>query len=158
VSELTSTAAQQESIRQHQTDPFLLLLTITHSIIPEGSIYIVANNESIVSRGNTYIAYPFEIELPTDGEEAPTCKISIGNVDRRIGAVIEMLKDPPTVTIEVVLASTPDDVERAWSNFSLTDVTWDAMRMSGTIRQIAMHEEPWPGVIVAPNNFPGLFP
>lgn len=154
--ELTSTDALAESIAQHQDDPFLVLLTLSHDSLSE-PIRIVRNRKAITSRGNSFLAYPFEVELPTDGEEVPSARITIANISRTIGKTLEKLVEPPSCLIEIVLASTPDTVERSWDEFSFTQVSWDAMRMTATIQQLAYWDEPWPRKKVLPIHFPGLF-
>lgn len=154
--ELTSATAVEQATLQHADDPFLILLTLSHATLAD-PIRIVRNREDVVSRGNTYTAYPFQIELPTDVEETPSARITIANVSRRIGKALEALIEPPECLIELVLASTPDDVERSWDEFSFTQATWDAFRMTGTIQQLAFWDEPWPRKRATPRGFPGLF-
>ena len=156
MTELVSDAAVEQATAQHADDPFLVLLTLSHDTLAE-PIRIVRNRKAITSRSNTYLAYPFEIELPTDGEESPSARITVANVSRSIGYALEALVEPPECLIEIVLASTPDTVERAWDEFSFTQATWDAFRMTATIQQLAFWDEPWPKKFIRPNNFPGMF-
>lgn len=153
---LDSDTARIEALSQHSADPFLVLLTLTHETLAE-PVYIVRNREKIISRGNTYLAYPFEIDLPTDNDEAPEARITIANVSRAIGNALEKLVTPPTALIEIILASAPDDVERSWDDFELTEVSFDAMRMTGTLAQRQVWSEFYPRYRVTPKDFPGLF-
>lgn len=157
MSELTSDAATAQAVAQHADDPFLIFLTLSHPTLAE-PIRIVRNRKNVVSNGNTFLAYPFEVELPTDGEEAPTAQIAIANISRRIGQTLEKLIEPPTCLIQIALASTPDVIERSWDEFSFTQVSWDAMRMTATIQQLQYWDEPWPRKHILPSGFPGLFP
>lgn len=152
---LNSAGAKEKAIAQHSSDPFLVLLTITHDDI--APIYVVRNNKAIVSRGNTYLAYPFEIDLPTDTDQSPGARISIANVSRRIGKAIESLITAPTVKIEIVLASALDSVERTWDEFTLTQVSYDAMTVTATLAHISYWNEGWPKKIIRPALYPGLF-
>lgn len=154
---LDTDAARAQALAQHNDDPFLVLLTLTHATLAE-TIYVVNNRQKLVSRGNTYIAYPFTIDLPTDNDEAPQARITIANVSRAIGYALEKLITPPLALIEIVLASSPDHVERSWDQFELTGVTWDAMRMTGTLRHREVWSEYYPRYRVTPKDFPGLFP
>lgn len=154
---LSSSGAKEKAIAQRNSDPFLLLLTITHADLAE-TLYFVRNNEAVVSRGNTHLAYPFEIEEPSDGEQSPQARISIANVSRRIGKAIEALATAPTVKIELVLASDPDAIERTWDEFTLTQVSYDAMAVTATLQHISYWNEGWPKKIVRPPLYPGLFP
>jgi hypothetical protein len=157
MSALDSDDAREQALAQHNDDPFLVLLTLSHATLAE-PIYIVCNRQKLVSRGNTYLAYPFQIELPTDGDEAPQARITIANVSREIGSALEKLITPPLALIEIVLASAPDDVERSWDQFELSGVTWDAMRMTATLQHRQVWAELYPRYRVTPKDFPGLFP
>lgn len=157
MSELTSSTAVTQAIAQHQTDPFIVLLTLTHSSLST-PIYVARNREDVVSRGNTYVAYPFQILLPTDSDNAPQAQITIANVSRRIGQALEDMVYPPKCTIEIVLASTPDTVERTWSDFSFTQASWDAFRVTAKLEVLGYWDEPWPGLFMNPADFPGMFP
>jgi hypothetical protein len=157
VSELTTAPAVEQTTAQHADDPFLVLLTFSGSELPT-PIRVVRNREDIVSRGNTFSAYPFQISLPSDDDQEAQAKVTIANVSRRIGKALEALITPPDCLIEIVLASTPDTVERAWDMFSLTQASWDAFRVTGTIQVLGFWDEPWPYKRITPKGFPGLFP
>lgn len=114
-------------------DIFLCLMTVT-SADGNDTARLVNNNEDVVSRGNTYLAYAFSIVLPIDDpDQAPSVRLTIDNVDRRITEFIRALIDPPTFKIEVVLSSAPNTVERTIDFLSLTEVTYDALQVSGTL-------------------------
>lgn len=154
---LTSDLATSQAIAQHTEEAFLVLLTISHETLGQ-PFRFVRNRVGVTSRGNGFLASHFEIELPGDGDEVPRAVITVANVDRRIGQTLERLVTPPTCLIELVLASTPDTVERAWDQFELLEVTWDAFTVQGTLSRRLHWDEPWPFIRVTPARFPGLFP
>ncbi len=93
----------------------LVLLTITHPTLPE-PIRLVndATTESgstnLVRGGNTYVAYPFDIQLPSDVEnEAPRARLTVSNVSREIVAFARIANPAPEVWISVVRAAAPDE-------------------------------------------------
>lgn len=157
MTELVSAEATRQATAQHSDDPFLVLMTLTHATLAD-PIRIVRNRKNIVSNGNTFIAYPFEIDLPTDTAESPQARITVANVSRSIGRALEALIEPPDCAIELVLASTPDTIERSWSSFQLTDASWDFKSVVGTLQQLGYWDEPWPKQRVTPTKFPGMFP
>lgn len=111
-----------------------------------------------VSRGEQYIYYPFQIDLPSDeAEAAPRARISVDNVRREITQAIRSITTPPTVTIEIVLASQPDVVEAVFPSFDLAEVTYDALTVSGTLTLDSLAGEPYPAGRYDPARFPGLF-
>lgn len=125
-----------------------------------GSTRVVNNNEDIVSNGVTYTAYPFEINLPADTlEKSPQVTLRIDNIDRSLTDWIRNQSDPPSVTIEVILASDPDNVEMTVDNLTLVDATWNAHTITGTLRleDIFNAEFPSKGSVYDPTQFPGLF-
>jgi hypothetical protein len=154
---LSTEAAREQAVAQHSDDPFLVLLTLTHETLDE-PIYVVRNREPVVSNGRTFIAYPFEIELPTDTDEAPQARITIANVSRRIGRALEKLVTPPMAKIELALASSPDVIERTYEGFEISNVSWTATQMTATLQVRHYWDEPWPRKRVTPSKFPGLFP
>jgi len=153
---LTSDRAVEQAIAQHADEAFLVLLTISHDTLKE-PFRFVRNRTRVVSRGNEFLASHFEIELPGDSDEVPKAVITVANVDRRIGQTLQSLVTPPKCLIELVLSSTPDIVERAWDQFELLEVTWDAFTVQGTLTRRTYWDEPWPFIRVTPARFPGLF-
>lgn len=154
---LTTALATEQAIAQHADDPFLVLLTLGHPTLTQPERF-VRNRIQLTSRGNLYKASHFEVELPGDGEEAPRASITVANVSRRIGQAMQTLVTPPSCVIELVLASTPDTVERVWSGLDLLEATWDAFTVRGTLTRATNWDEPWPFIRVTPARFPGLFP
>lgn len=152
---LTSDALAQ-AIKQHINFPFLVLLTLEHSRL-QNPIRIVRNRQNIVSRGNTYEAYPFRIKMPTDSETSSTASITVSNVSRRITTELQRIEDSPSVTIEVVLSSALNTPQLSFPEFTFTDVTWDAFNIQGNLSQVQYWDEIYPKLKVTPKGFPGLF-
>jgi hypothetical protein len=152
---LSSTAIA--SANAQQTDEvWLVLLTIAHPSLAT-PIRVVNNNESIVSRGQTYQWFPFEIELPGEDVDSPSrARLRIDNVDRTIVNTIRSISTPPTVTLEVVLASAPNVVEVSFSGLSLREVDYDAMSVTGELVFESIFTEPVT-LTMTPARFPGLF-
>lgn len=111
-----------------------------------------------VSRGENFLFYPFGIDLPSDeAEAAPRARISVDNVRREITKAIRSITTPPTVTIEIVLASQPDVVEAVFPEFDLVDVKYDSLVVEGTLTLDSLAGEPYPAGRYDPARFPGLF-
>lgn len=116
-----------------------------------------SNPENIVSGGNTYIAYPFEIGFANDNDESPQIELRIGNIDRDVMNSIEQLTAPPVFTVQVVLFSTPNTVEKTYTLFKLRDVTADAMWIAGVLGQDRISTEIWPKQRATRARCPSLF-
>lgn len=146
-----------ESAFAAQTDEvWLMLVTIEHPSIAE-PLRFVNNYESVTSRGEVYVAFPFEVELPGEDAENPgEARLRIDNVDRQIVDTIRTITSPPSVTFEVVLASQPNTVEASFSGLTLRQVEYDALVVTGTLRFEDIVTEPL-SVQMTPARFPGMF-
>lgn len=155
----TLSAAAQIAIQAPQTgEVFLVLLVISHASLSP-SLYFVNNLTDVTTGGHTYTAYPFTIEIPEESDGAPpTVQLKIDNVSRAITDAIRSLATPPTVTMSVVLASSPATVEAGPFALSLQDMTADAFVVTGTLGFERMLSEPYPGGVYTPKDWPGLFP
>ena len=124
-------AAAVSSLNTPQTgEVWLVLLTISNASMT--TIRVVNNTEDIVSRGNTYQAFPFEMELPGEDPDSPSsARLRIDNVDKRIVEAVRSISTPPEVTIEVILASQPDTVEISYANLTLRSVEYDVDSVRG---------------------------
>ena len=153
----TSLTFREAVFSQETGEAFIVLVTIDHDDIVE-SIRVCSNATDIVSRGDTFLACPFEFTLPDDSDERISAgSITIDNVSSLIAKGIRLLTTPPTVKLEVVLASSPDSVEASFENFELIDVQYDANTIKGNLSIQSFMTEPYPGGIQGPANFPGLF-
>lgn len=140
---------------QETGEVWLVLLTISNPGIT--TIRVVNNTENIVSRGNTFQAFPFEIELPGQDPDTPaSARLRIDNVDKQIVEAIRSISTPPNITIEVILASQPDTVEIAFSDLTLRSVEYDVDSVRGELTFESIFSEPVT-LTITPNRFPGLF-
>jgi len=149
----------RQAINAPETDQVFLVLVEISDPSFSPPIRVCNNSVDITGpEGNTYLAYNFDISLPDDTEDsAPTCKITIDNVDRALTEGIRTLTSPPTVRTMVVLASTPTVIEADFSDFKLANITYDAMVIEGNITVESYAAEPWPGDSFIPSGFPGMF-
>jgi Domain of unknown function (DUF1833) len=138
----------------------LALVTIDSPSIVGGPLRVVQDLQNITSNGNVYSAFPFEIRLANDDDQGPAkITLTLDNIDRTMAAAIKGIppQDPPSVTVEIVVASAPNTVEITMSGLTLKNVTGDAFRIDG---ELWMDEEdllPFPEGSFTPTYFPGLF-
>lgn len=153
-----STAAIRALTRRESEIPVIILLTVTHPDLAS-PIRLARNTigDDIVSNGNIFTAAPFELEWPSDDEEAPTAKLTAINVDRAIGEALESIVTPADCTIQVVLATSPNTIERQGVKFQLRNAQWDGGIMTADLGQAYFASEPWPKYRVTPAAFPSLF-
>ncbi len=148
---------KREAFDPETAQSFLMLLTLDHADITP-PIRVVNNTENITSRGDEFIAYPFELELPDSvTTSAPKAKLTIDNVSREIAQSIRQITSAPTVLMELIRASDPDTVEVGFPVFTLRDVKWDMLTVSGELVLEDLMTEPFPADQFTPSYFPGLF-
>lgn len=152
---LSETALNSAAAEETQ-EVWLVLVTLEHDDLEE-PIRVVNNIEDIESRGLTFLGCPFELDPPGDDADGPTeARLRIDNVNREIVVANRSITSPPTVTIEVILASDPDAPEVTISHLTLRNVSWDAAYVQGTLRFEDLSVEPV-SQRVTPGRFPGLF-
>jgi hypothetical protein len=130
----------RQLLSQEMGDVFLSLVTIDHEDLDE-PIRVVNNNEDIEHNGDTYQAFPFEVNLPGESEETmPKATLKIDIVDQQVTQVIRQLETSPTVTLEVIRVfidpSTQDKTitsEISVGDFILSNVSYNHMTLSATI-------------------------
>lgn len=154
---MTTQALKTLLYQEEMDEAIIVLLTISHDDLTN-PIRVCSDNVDVESNGNTFIAFPFEIELPQNaGDEAPRAKLQIDNVDRSIITIIRSITTKPTVTIEIVRSGDLDTIENTFPDFSLQDVTYDALTVSGILTLEEFLYEPYPADIFDPARFPGGF-
>lgn len=153
-----SSAAKAAIFAPQTGEAFLVLLTLAHYSFA-ATLKFAANDQNVWHQGSEYLAFPFEIMLPDDTDEAPPkVTLKIDNVDRRIIQEIRQVPgDPITVTLFLVTASSPDLVEAGPYQFVLRDVSYSAATIEGTLAYEDILSEPFPADSFTPDRFPGLF-
>lgn len=136
---------------------FLTLLTIDHADLT-APIRLVNDRQDITSRSNVYTAAGFQHQLATDADgEVPRAEISISNVGQEIIEQIELLSEPPTIVVEIILASSPDTVEAGPWNYTLKSVDYDEFTITTSLGFENVVSEPFPAPRFTPLDFPGMF-
>lgn len=152
-----SSPAKAAIFAQETGEVFLHLITISHALLVP-SLRFVDNHVDITSRGNVYLGWPFEITLPAERDDAvPNVQIQIDNVDRRIIEGIRRLTSAPQITLEIILASSPDTVEAGPFDMKLRTIEYNALTITGTLAPEDVLAEPYPPFAYTPQYFPGLF-
>lgn len=142
---------------QETSEAFIVLLTIDHLSL-DIPIRVSGDAVNTISRGETFVAFPFEITLPDDVDNSsPKARLVIDNVDRQIVKTLREISSAADVLIEIIRASEPDTVEARFTNFKLTNVSYDALKVEGDLTIEDFTSEPFPAAIFSPSLFPGIF-
>ncbi len=149
--------AKQAIYSQQTSEVFLVLLTIDHADLG-APIRVVNNTVDIVSNGNTFIGFPFFIDMPQErDDQLARVTLTIDNVDRQIVTAVRSLTSAPSVVMEIVLASDPDTIEAGPFSFTMRDVRYDSLVVEGELSFEDVLNEPYPGDSFTPATHPGLF-
>lgn len=152
-----SNAFIQESFASSTGDEYVVLAILSHTNL-DGDLYLANSAEDISSEGITYTACPFEVNLPSDDDSAPSVTVQIKNVSPRIGQAVEGLQNPIGVELKIVLRSQPDTVEAHFIGLELVSVTIDNLWVSGTLVGAArLEQESYPNMRATPATTPALF-
>lgn len=107
-----SAAAKQRIFADGYGGAAIVLLTIDHPSLLGSVVRLARNNENVTSRGETFLAFPFEITLPSDEDgRIGNAQLTIDNIDRTLLVQLGSITTPPDVTLEVVLSESPDVVD-----------------------------------------------
>lgn len=156
---------------QAEDSPNALLgfITVWHRNLIE-PIRVVSDPVDYIVNGLQFIGCPFDFQLLTDEDSAPTTQIRLQNVDRRIGEALRAVTDRATVQLEA--RSTADfdlsvmprqelpggsSVLYGFRHFDLVEVTVTPLEVSGTLMLRDYTQEPWPGKRATQSRTPGLF-
>ena len=154
---MVSTPAKSAAFASETGEVFIALITIAHPNLTQ-PIRVSSDGVNTVSRGNTFLAFPFEYTPPTLAPNArPKAQLRIDNVEQQIMIEVRSIDSAPTVLFEVVLASSHDTVEVSFPDFELRKVEWDALVVDGELTFESYLDEPFPAVVFSPATFPGLF-
>ncbi|MFY0638714.1 DUF1833 family protein [Maricaulis maris] len=140
---MTTVHFLEQSLAAETAEVYLALLSIDHPDLAAlalqypsitAPLRLVSNKTDIVSRGDTYRAWGFGLVEPDEGDDARgAVSIVVDNVDKAIIAVLRSIETPAIVTVEVVLASNPDVVERSYPDFELVSAAGDELEISATL-------------------------
>lgn len=152
-----SAVARRAMYLPETAEVFLPLLKIESDELAD-PLYFVSNDVDITSSGQAYQSYPFNITLPPQDEETTTgTKIRIDNTDLAIMSAIRSISGKPQITLSIVLASSPDVLERGPMQFDLESVDYDAASIDGNLLFDSILDEPSPAFAFTPQYFPALF-
>lgn len=153
---MISTTAKSQVFGQ-EGGGFIELVTIDHPSL-SSPLRFANDNQNVVSRGDTFLAYPFTVKLPTERDRSvPSANLIIDNVSQSIGATLRTITTAPTVLIEIVRMDDTDVVEASFPLFEMRNVEVNALSISGELLVVDIMREPFPQRNFTPSEYPGLF-
>lgn len=148
-----------EAVNAAETDEaFLVLLKLDGKELDD-PIRLTSDSVDTSSRGNTYVHFPFKVELPKDNDDTggTLARLKVDAVDRRVVNAARRVRGQPEVELEVVLASDPESVEISWPVFKLANARYGDTAIEGDLTLEVLDQEPFPSQNMNPGLFPGLF-
>lgn len=145
-------------LAQQTSEVFLPCLQINHPSFVN-PIRLVYNTTTVTRADGDYLPYAFQINLPSQHDTGlPQVTLTVDNTDLDVNDAIRTLTGLPSVTMDVVLASSPDTIEVGPFNYSLQGVTANADTIQGTLGfEEDIFAQNVPGQSYLPNNSAGLF-
>lgn len=112
----------------------------------------------VTSNGFDYTFLPMQISLPSEDEaQAPRCSITMYDVTRYLTPIIRTITSPPRIKIELILSKSPDIIEVSFSDFYISNFTYNAETVNAELSMIDYEREPFPSHSFTPQYFPGMF-
>jgi hypothetical protein len=152
------TDTTRAALYANETDQvFITLITIDHENLSP-PIRVCNDAVDLVSRGETFVAMPFEDEKPGDDDSGVAAgSITIQNVSLEITQAIRSISTRPSVLIEMVRAAAPDVVEMSFPDMEIREVTWNSLTVTAPVGVENFLDEPYPKDSFTPGLFPGVF-
>lgn len=163
-----SQSLRNELEASSSSDYIVLLLEITHSTLST-PIRVANDLVDYYFNGNAYVGYPFMLEIMSDDDRPPRGRLSIQNVDQRIGEAVRGITTPLGIQLTALAQSdyaAPIDglrspvgtptVEYVAAGLLLREVSVDAIAVQGELTTYDISSEPWPAVRSTPDLLPGL--
>jgi hypothetical protein len=163
--------AFRDAAHPEQTgEVFATLLTISHPSLVDPILLTDAGEDityaadlldaagNVAALAGTYLSAPIEVVAPGQSDEQPRGSIRVPNVDQAIGAVIDAITDPLTLTVTVVLMSdTSEIVGGPHQHLELANVRGDALVVEGELSRPSLTVEPWPKHWIRASVFKAAF-
>lgn len=151
-----SSAAIRAMMAQDTNEAALVVCDFDHPSLAQ-TVRLVRNHTAITRNGFVYSPFAFELDLPSENDDLPQVQFVFDNIEREIVDALRACPSPITVTVAVVLASSPDYTESGPYVMTMVQAEYDASEVRGTLAFEDVLNEPYPGVSIVPANFPGLF-
>lgn len=153
-----SSTALQAMLAQRTAEVFIPCLKIEHPSFA-APIRVAYNTETVHRADGDYLPFASQCNLPDQMEDStPQVKVTIDNTDLQVMDAIRSVTGRPTITMDVVLASSPNTIEAGPFEYSLLDATATAEVIQGTLGfEDDVFSQQVPGQNYLPTNSAGLF-
>jgi hypothetical protein len=160
MSRTVSTNALRAMLAQETGEVFLLCVTISHPSFT-APYRLVYDQNPLVRTAGTFEPFAFALNLPNEQDDSPpVVQMAIDNINNAILKAVRNLPAGirPDIVLEVVLASSPNVVEKGPYDFKFLSTDYDEASLTGTIGfEDDILNTAIPGSNYTPTNSRGLF-
>lgn len=139
--------------------PHLLLITIAHPELAGGVLRLVRDYAPVTSRGNVYTPTALQVRWMGAQPDRPSrASLRLDDVDKTLLDALRSVRKPaPVVTIEAVLASSPDVVQTAITGCEMRELPYDSVSIEGDLTLPAIDDVAFPPRLYTPSIAPAIF-
>lgn len=150
---MPSTAAGRRAvITLHNQNGVIHLFELSHADFSTKRLAL--STRDVSHGGNTYKAFSFEIECPTDDKGIPTGTMRISNVTREVWDLLKNIEeDNPQVRLIVVLESYTETVEDEWQLLDVSRISGTMLALEGEFSHELYANEPHPSQRMVGSKF-----
>lgn len=152
-------AGRKAVLNVWNSDGNIVLITLTHPEITTQRLALCLDDVVSTADGGseTYTAYPFEIELPTDDKGVPRGVIRLSNISHQVWDLVGDLDDPPPqLNIYRVLESDLNTVQDSFTKLDLKTVAAEMLTLEATFGHENYATEPYPAARLIPPLAPWI--
>jgi hypothetical protein len=143
---------------QATSSEIVFLSLLTFSLPGKTPLRVVNNSVDVVSRGNTFTAFPFSITLPNDdSEKLPTVSLQISNLSGEIMDFVRSLPQAPQLLLEIITNVDLNVVEKSVGFLKMEQISYDALNITGALTVENILSRRFPAGDYSPVEFPALF-
>lgn len=151
-------AGRKAVLNVWNSDGNIVLIRFSHADIVTQRLALAMDDVLSTADGGaqTYTAYPFEIELPTDDKGVPRGAIRLSNVTRQVWDLVSDLTTPPQLTIYRVLESDLNTVQDEFAGLDIKRVSAEMLSLEAEFGHENYAVEPYPAARVIPPACPWM--
>lgn len=150
-----SNEAKAQLFAQESDDPFLTLVTLSHTAF---IARLVNDSRDVVSNGFLFTAFPMKIRLASDdGESNRDFAIEFENVSLDLITNLRSVTTDIGVRMDMVLASMPDVIQMSFEELIIRTINYNSSKVTARLildnfLAVQMTSEKY-----TPTNYPGMF-
>jgi len=138
---------------------FLWLITFT-DYENNDELYAVNNLEDVLSNGQLFTAFPFQLTLPPDdGQKPQSLSLTFPNVGRELMHLVREYEagKTPKVKFDLILASAPDAIEKTIDFMEVGAVEYNVLDIKFNLISSSIFARKTCTGTYNQSEFPGLF-